>query len=66
MKAEDQINLFDRYYRVDNMDTKYVSGFGIGLYLSAEIIQSHEGKIWVESEHGEGSVFYFSLPIFLS
>ena len=55
--------LFDRYYRVENKLTKTISGFGIGLYLSAEIIQRHEGKIWVESIPGKGSIFYFSLPL---
>jgi len=58
--------LFDRYYRVENKLTKTISGFGIGLYLSAEIIQRHEGKIWVESIPGQGSIFYFSLPLNLS
>ena len=53
--------LFQRYYRVDNGN--HISGFGIGLYLSSEIIDRHEGKIWVESEPGKGSTFYFSLPI---
>jgi len=54
--------LFDRFYRVENLKTSTVSGFGIGLYLSAEIIERHNGKIWVESEVGKGSKFYFSLP----
>lgn len=59
---KDQEHLFDRYYRIENMQNRNVSGFGIGLYLSAEIIQRHNGKIWVESEPGKGSTFYFSLP----
>jgi PAS domain S-box-containing protein len=42
--------LFKRYYRVEN--TNYISGFGIGLYLSAEIIERHNGRIWAESEPG--------------
>lgn len=54
--------LFSRFYRVKNMQVKTVSGFGIGLYLSAEIIKKHGGKIWVESEENVGSVFSFSLP----
>ena len=55
--------LFERYYRVEGNGMKSISGFGIGLYLCSEIIQRHQGKIWVESEVGKGSAFYFSLPI---
>lgn len=58
---EDLQKLFERFYRVENNST--ISGFGIGLYLSAEIIQRHAGKIWVESELGKGSTFYFSIPL---
>ena len=63
IKAEDQEKLFDRYYRIESEQTHNTSGFGLGLYLSAEIIQRHNGKVWVESEMGKGSTFYFSLPI---
>ncbi len=54
--------IFNRFYRVDNSTTKF-SGFGIGLYVSKEIIKQHGGKMWVESSEGEGSIFYFSLPL---
>ncbi|RZK58307.1 MAG: PAS domain S-box protein [Pedobacter sp.] len=54
-------NLFDRFYRVNS--SGQVSGFGIGLYLSREVITRHQGKIWAESKLGEGSTFHFSLPI---
>jgi two-component system sensor histidine kinase VicK len=54
--------LFDRYYRVEDKSTYHIAGFGIGLYLSAEIIRSHSGKIWAESEFGKGSTFFFTLP----
>ncbi|MCO5951198.1 CheR family methyltransferase, partial [Mucilaginibacter flavidus] len=63
IKPQDQKKLFDRYYRIENMDTQKISGFGLGLYLSAEIIQRHNGKVWIESEIGKGSIFYFSLPL---
>lgn len=61
VKPADQQKLFDRYYRVNDNQTKHVSGFGIGLYLCAEIIHRHGGKIWVESENNAGSTFNFSL-----
>lgn len=61
--GEDHEKIFHRYYRVENKDTRYISGFGIGLYLSAEIIHRHNGEIWVESEIGKGATFYFTLPL---
>ncbi|WP_158799300.1 ATP-binding protein [Pedobacter sp. L105] len=63
IKTEDIQRLFERYYRVESNQTQLISGFGIGLYLCAEIIEIHEGKIWAESEIGSGSVFHFSLPM---
>ncbi len=63
IKPHDLEKLFDRYYRVQSKDTQHIAGFGIGLYLSAEIIERHNGKIWAESIIGEGSTFYFMLPV---
>ncbi|RAJ22600.1 chemotaxis protein CheB [Pedobacter cryoconitis] len=63
IKLQDQEKLFDRYYRIKRLDTKSIPGFGLGLYLSAEIIKRHNGKVWVESEINNGSSFYFSLPL---
>ncbi|WP_295769454.1 PAS domain-containing sensor histidine kinase [uncultured Mucilaginibacter sp.] len=54
--------LFERYYRVKDAELNHISGFGIGLYLCAEIINMHGGQIWAESEPGAGSTFYFKLP----
>ncbi|SDF77864.1 PAS domain S-box-containing protein [Mucilaginibacter pineti] len=63
IKPGDIGHVFDRYYRVNNPHTQHISGFGIGLYLSAEIIHRHDGRIWVESASGVGSAFYFSIPL---
>ncbi len=60
--THDKERLFDRFYRVESKDNLTVSGFGIGLYLCAEIVQRHGGQIGVESEVGKGSTFYFTLP----
>ncbi|RYY34736.1 MAG: PAS domain S-box protein [Sphingobacteriaceae bacterium] len=54
--------LFDRYYRVDNTAMRF-EGLGLGLFISSEIIKRHNGTIWIESELGKGSTFYFSLPV---
>jgi signal transduction histidine kinase len=63
IKPEDIEKLFERYYRVNSKHTQTISGFGIGLYLSGEIVERHNGKIWVESQTGIGSTFYFTLPV---
>lgn len=60
---EDANKIFDRYYRVQSNSSKHISGFGIGLYLSAEIVRRHDGEIWVESQGKKGSTFYFQLPL---
>jgi PAS domain S-box-containing protein len=63
IKPQDIAMIFDRYFRVESAHTQHISGFGIGLYLSAEIVRQHQGEISVESESGVGSTFYFSLPL---
>lgn len=63
IKPEDLVRIFDRYYRVETDHTRNISGFGIGLYLSSEIVERHGGKMWAESKSGVGSTFYFSLPM---
>ncbi|MBL4677589.1 MAG: PAS domain-containing protein [Mucilaginibacter sp.] len=61
LKPQDRDKVFERYFRAENHIN--VSGFGIGLYLSAEIVQRHNGHIWVESELNKGSTFAFTLPL---
>jgi PAS domain S-box-containing protein len=63
ISKHDQERIFQRFYRVEGKDEKTFPGFGIGLFIAAEIIQRHNGKISVESEPGKGSVFSFSLPL---
>lgn len=59
----DQTRLFERFYRVDDGRQGYVTGFGIGLYLVAEILKMHGCEIKVQSELGTGSTFSFTLPV---
>ncbi|MFD2744595.1 MULTISPECIES: PAS domain-containing sensor histidine kinase [Sphingobacterium] len=62
--SEDHIDkIFDRFYRVRS---EFVSGFGIGLYLSSEIVHSHQGKIWAISTLGKGSSFFINMPTSLT
>jgi len=59
---EQKQHIFERFYRVE--DKKYMtSGLGMGLYISAEIIRGHKGKVGVEGEFGKGATFYFDLPL---
>ena len=63
ISTEDQERIFDRYYRVKDMSSRSIAGFGIGLYLCKEIIELHSGSIQVQSSKDEGSTFSFILPI---
>jgi signal transduction histidine kinase len=54
--------IFERLYQVPNSDGGSQQGIGLGLYISRELVQSHGGKIWVESEFGKGSTFCFVIP----
>lgn len=62
IEKENLGKLFERFYRVDNTAMKY-EGLGLGLYVSAEILTRHKGNFWIESTPGEGSTFYFRLPL---
>jgi len=55
-------HIFERFYRVDNRLSRTTAGTGLGLYLSQAIVEAHGGEIWVRSQPGQGSTFFFSLP----
>jgi len=60
---EHQDKIFERFYQVIDAEEKTYPGLGIGLYISGEIVKRHCGRLWVESEKGAGSTFYFTLPL---
>lgn len=59
----DQQRLFEKFYRIESRDKEKQSGTGLGLAIVKSIAEQHGGKVWVESELGQGSVFYLSLPV---
>jgi signal transduction histidine kinase len=59
----DKKRLFDKFFRSQQAITQNVKGTGLGLAIAKGIVEQHHGKIWLESELGKGSTFYFSLPI---
>ncbi len=59
--AEDLPRIFERFYKVDR--SRATSGTGLGLAIARHLVEAHGGKIWVESQVGKGSRFYFSIPI---
>ena len=63
IKEENRERIFKRFYREEGRDENTFPGFGIGLYIAADIIKKHKGTIGVDSEKGEGSTFHFTIPI---
>lgn len=60
--AEDIPHLFQKFYRVDNTETREIGGTGLGLYLSRRLVESMGGKLLLESEYKKGSTFTVQLP----
>ena len=58
-----QDKIFERFFQVGNDSGQSFAGLGIGLYITAAIVAEHKGRIWVESTEGQGSTFFFELPI---
>lgn len=60
--AEDMPHLFQKFYRVDNKDTREIGGTGLGLYLVRRLAETLGGRVWAESVYGSGSTFFVELP----
>lgn len=60
---KDKHKLFERFSLIENQHVKNSAGFGIGLFLCAEIIKRHQGEIWLADSEGEGCAFHFQLPV---
>lgn len=61
--ADELSRIFERFYRVDNSNTRRIGGSGLGLAITQALVELHGGRIWVESTPGEGSTFYLTLPL---
>jgi two-component system phosphate regulon sensor histidine kinase PhoR len=60
----DQPRIFERFYRVDVARSREAGGTGLGLAIAKHLVEVHGGRLWVESEVGQGSQFHFSVPLF--
>jgi signal transduction histidine kinase len=59
---DEQSRIFERLYRVQAPETEHIQGTGLGLAIVKSVIERHQGRIWVESVPGQGSIFTFVLP----
>ena len=62
MKKDDLSKVFDEFFRVDNEINMNVKGTGLGLALVKNIVEAHNGRVWVTSDVGVGTTFHFNLP----
>ncbi len=63
LAAEELTKVFDRFYRVDKSRSREGGGTGLGLAVAKQFVEAHGGRIWAESEPGDGATFHFTLPL---
>jgi len=63
IREEDLERIFDRFYRVKDENTRYITGTGLGLPIVKSIVEAHNGRLNVESEPGKGSTFFIYIPL---
>jgi signal transduction histidine kinase len=63
ISAEDMPRVFDRFFRAQNVVLQEIEGTGLGLSIVKSLVERHGGQVWLESAPGEGTTFYFTLPL---
>jgi signal transduction histidine kinase len=62
ISADEASRIFDKFYQVSHPEQRKAKGTGLGLSIAKALVEMHGGKIWLESEAGKGSIFFFTLP----
>ena len=63
ISAEEQTKLFQKFERIGTVENSSIQGIGLGLSVCRILVEAHGGRIWVESEEGKGSTFFFTIPL---
>jgi signal transduction histidine kinase len=61
--TDELAQVFERFHRGRQVSSTNYGGLGLGLYITKQIVERHGGTIWVDSREGQGTTFYFSLPV---